>query len=90
MEQLLLNLSILKAKAVNMVNMQYNMIYAATSNNIDGSNYWDDGVDEGWGLWYSENNEHVDKRGGRFKFFMGDTPTGDGTLYFFNLWNKGW
>ena len=21
---------------------------------------------------------------------MGDTPTGDSTLYFFNLWNKGW
>lgn len=78
------------ARASNMVNMQYNMIYAATSNSTDGSNYWDDGVDEGWGLWYSENNEHVDKRGERFTFFMGDTPTGDSTLYFFNLWNKGW
>lgn len=78
------------AREANMVNMQYNMIYAATSNSTDGSNYWDDGVDEGWGLWYSENNEHVDKRGERFTFFMGDTPTGDSTLYFFNLWNKGW
>ena len=81
---------IASARASNMVNMQYNMIYAATSNSTDGSNYWDDGVDEGWGLWYSENNEHVDKRGERFTFFMGDTPTGDSTLYFFNLWNKGW
>lgn len=78
------------AKEANMVNMQYNMIYAATSNSTDGSNYWDDGVDEGWGLWYSENNEHEDKRGERFTFFMGDTPTDDSTLYFFNLWNKGW
>ena len=78
------------AKEANMVNMQYNMIYAATSNSTDGSNYWDDGVDEGWGLWYSENNKHVDKRGERFTFFMGDTPTEDSTLYFFNLLNKGW
>jgi dextranase len=78
------------AKEVNMVNMQYNMIYAATSNNKDGSNYWNDGVDESWGLWYSENNLNVDRRGQRFKFFMSDTPTGDSTLYFFNPRNKGW
>jgi dextranase len=78
------------AKEVNMVNMQYNMIYAATSNNKDGSNYWNYGVDESWGLWYSENNLNVDRRGQRFKFFMSDTPTGDSTLYFFNPRNKGW
>lgn len=83
------------AKQANMTNMQYNMIYAATSNGNDGSNYWDDGVDEGWGLWYSENNPATDSHGNslkdkRFTFNMGDTPTGDSTLYFFNLWNKGW
>ncbi|WP_207652322.1 glycoside hydrolase family 66 protein [Clostridium chromiireducens] len=78
------------AKQANMVNMQYNMIYAATSNSTNGSNYWDDGVHEDWGLWYSENNSNVDKRGQRFTFFMSDTPTGDSTLYFFNPWNKGW
>jgi dextranase len=47
------------AKKANMVNMQYNMIYAATSNNDDESNYWDDGVKEEWGLWYSENNHNI-------------------------------
>ena len=29
--------------------MQYNMIYAATSNNDDGSNYWDDGLKKNGG-----------------------------------------
>lgn len=84
------------AKQANMANMQYNMIYAATGTATDQTYYWDDGVDEGWGLWYSENNESKDKqdnplKGKRFTFDMSEsTSNSEDTLYFFNPWNKGW
>lgn len=71
-----------KAKQVNMVNMAYNMAYAAVSG------YQEDGVKQDWALYFSEDNQ----RGtGHFMFKMADsTPTGITHLYFFDMSNKDW
>ncbi|NLJ19487.1 glycoside hydrolase family 66 protein [Globicatella sulfidifaciens] len=71
-----------EAKQVNMVNMAYNMAYAAVSG------YQEDGVEQDWALYFSEDNP----RGtGHFMFKMADsTPTGITHLYFFDMRNKGW
>jgi dextranase len=71
-----------KAHQVNMVNMAYNMAYAAVSG------YKDDGVKQDWALYYSDNNSSGK---GHFKFKMSDsTPTGITHLYFFDMSNKEW
>ncbi|MFB9324656.1 glycoside hydrolase family 66 protein [Paenibacillus aurantiacus] len=70
-----------QARAVNMVNMAYNMVYAATNG------YDKDNIDYRWGLQWAEG----DKAGQQFSFKMADsTPTGITTLYFFDLQNAGW
>ncbi|MFC5464123.1 glycoside hydrolase family 66 protein [Lederbergia graminis] len=69
------------AKDVNMVNMAYNMIYAATNG------YEEDGVKQEWALYHAEG----DSVGKHFKFQMSDsTPTGITHLYFFDPSNKEW
>ncbi|MGG3573983.1 glycoside hydrolase family 66 protein [Bacillus gobiensis] len=71
-----------EAKDANMVNMAYNMAYAAVTG------YEKDGVKQDWALYYSDNN---DRGEGQFKFKMADeTPTGITHLYFFDMSNKGW
>ncbi|MFC0470651.1 glycoside hydrolase family 66 protein [Halalkalibacter kiskunsagensis] len=70
------------AQDSNMVNMAYNMAYAAVSG------YEDDGVKQEWALYYSDNNDSGE---GHFKFKMADeTPTGITHLYFFDMSNKEW
>lgn len=70
-----------QAKNVNIANMAYNMVYAATNG------YDLDGVDYRWGLNWAEG----DKAGQQFSFKMADhTPTGVTDLYFFDLNNVGW
>ncbi|MCZ8518299.1 MULTISPECIES: glycoside hydrolase family 66 protein [Paenibacillus] len=71
-----------KAKSAGMVNMAYNMVYAATNG------YDKDGVKQDWALYYADDNP----RGtGQFSFKMADsTPTGITHLYFFNMRNKEW
>lgn len=73
---------IANAKQMNMVNMAYNMVYAATTG------YGQDGVNQDWALYYADDNP----RGtGPFSFKMSDsTPTGVTHLYFFNMANEGW
>jgi dextranase len=71
-----------EAQDANMVNMAYNMAYAAVSG------YEDDGVKQEWALYYSDNNDSGE---GHFKFKMADeTPTGITHLYFFDMSNKEW
>lgn len=71
-----------QAKKANMVNMGYNMAYAAT----DG--YEKDGVKQDWALYYADDNPSGE---GHFKFKMADsTPTGITHLYFFDMANKEW
>ncbi|WP_332693537.1 glycoside hydrolase family 66 protein [Halalkalibacter lacteus] len=71
-----------EAHDVNMVNMSYNMAYAAVSG------YEDDGVKQDWALYYSDNNDNGE---GHFQFKMLDeTPTGITHLYFFDMSNKEW
>ncbi|UJF31846.1 glycoside hydrolase family 66 protein [Paenibacillus hexagrammi] len=70
------------AKAVNMVNMEYNMIYGATTG------YDKDGVQQDWALYYADDNPSGT---GQFSFKMADSsPTGVTHLYFFNPANTGW
>ncbi|MFC5464128.1 glycoside hydrolase family 66 protein [Lederbergia graminis] len=70
------------AKAVNMVNMAYNMVYAATNG------YEEDGVKQEWALYFAEDNNRGE---GHFNFKMSDsTPTGITHLFFFDMRNKEW
>ncbi|MGO2696746.1 glycoside hydrolase family 66 protein, partial [Bavariicoccus seileri] len=64
------------AKAKNMTNMSYNMIYAATNN------YAKYGIKDEWGLWYAEDHESGKNKGDRFTFSMGASPTGQSNLFF--------
>ena len=74
-----------EAKNHNMSNMAYNMIYAGTNS------YQEDGVSDEWGLWYAEDHGEVGKRkGDRFTFEMGSSPTGQSHLFFFDLLNEDW
>ncbi|MFC0561573.1 glycoside hydrolase family 66 protein [Halalkalibacter alkalisediminis] len=71
-----------EAQNNNMVNMAYNMAYAAVSG------YEDDGVKQDWALYYSDNNLSGE---GHFKFkMMDETPTGITHLYFFDMSNPEW
>ncbi|KIL46812.1 glycoside hydrolase family 66 protein [Jeotgalibacillus campisalis] len=73
---------IAEAQKANMVNMSYNMAYAAVSG------YENDGVKQDWALYYSDDNPRGE---GHFNFKMSDeTPTGITHLYFFDMSNKGW
>src|SRR5699024_1993391 len=71
-----------KAQEFNMVNMAYNMAYAAVKG------YEDDGVKQEWVLYFADDN---DRGEGHFDFGMGDgSPTGIDKLYFFDMSNKEW
>lgn len=72
------------AKAKNMTNMSYNMIYAATNN------YAKYGIKDEWGLWYAEDHESGKNKGDRFTFSMGASPTGQSNLFFFDIRNPDW
>ncbi|GGH19099.1 glycoside hydrolase family 66 protein [Paenibacillus segetis] len=73
------------AKDRNMVNMSYNMIYAATNN------FAEFGVKDEWGLWYAENHGGPGQvKGDRFTFHMGASPSGQSDLYFFDIQNQEW
>ncbi|WP_286172009.1 glycoside hydrolase family 66 protein [Gracilibacillus phocaeensis] len=65
------------AQAANMVNLPYNMAYAA----VDG--YEEDGVEQDWALYYSNDNDSGE---GHFKFNM----SGSAYLYFFDMSNEDW
>ena len=74
-----------EAKKRNIINMSYNMIYAATNN------YLDYGIKEDWGLWYAGGEENKGRPAGeRFVFKMGDSPSGQNSLYFFDIENPEW
>src|SRR5699024_1578660 len=75
---------ITQAKKMGMVNMSYNMIYAATNN------FADYGIDDRWGLWYAKNQGEDKKQGDRFTFQMGKSPSGQSDLYFFDIENEDW
>lgn len=76
---------IAEAKKRNMINMSYNMIYAATNN------YAEYGVKEEWGLWYAGGEANKGRQAGeRFVFKMGDSPSGQNSLYFFDIENPEW
>lgn len=72
------------AKKNNIINMSYNMIYAATNN------YLDYGIKEEWGLWYANSHGANIKKGDRFTFHMGESPSQQSDLYFFDLTNPDW
>lgn len=72
------------AKKNNIINMSYNMIYAATNN------YSDYGIKEEWGLWYANNHGANIKKGDKFTFHMGESPSHQSDLYFFDLANPDW
>lgn len=65
------------AKEANMVNLPYNMAYAA----VDG--YEEDGVKQEWALYYADDN---DRGTGHFQFSMSATAY----LYFFDMSNSEW
>lgn len=70
-----------EAKKANMVNMAYNMIYAATNG------YEEDGVKKEWAIYHAEG----DLAGQHFNFQMTDSsPTGITHLFFFDPSNKEW
>lgn len=74
-----------KAKNKNMVNMSYNMIYAATNN------YEEYGISDEWGLWYAEDHgERTRRKGDRFTFHMGTSPSRQSDLFFFDIENPDW
>lgn len=74
-----------EAKKRHIINMSYNMIYAATNN------YADYGVKEEWGLWYAGGAGNKDRTvGERFVFKMGHSPSGQDRLYFFDIENPQW
>lgn len=69
-----------QAKKANIVSMSYNMIYAATNN------YQEYGVKADWLLHYAEEHGEKGKHKGEvFSFEMGDSPSGQYTLFFFDL-----
>lgn len=74
-----------EARARNMSNMSYNMIYGATNN------YLEYGIKDAWGLYYAEDHGEEGKHAGdRFTFHMGDSPSGQSDLFFFDIENKDW
>ncbi len=70
----------------NMVNMAYNMIYAATDSLVKGDNEEAKKAQQ-WQLYFAEDN---DRGQGEFSFNMGFSPSGDGHLYFMNPLNEEW
>ena len=74
-----------EAKNKNIVNMSYNMIYAATNN------YEEYGIKDEWGLWYAEDHgERRRQQGDRFTFHMGTSPSRQSDLFFFDIENPEW
>ena len=73
------------AKQENIVNMSYNMVYAATNN------YRKYGIKDEWLLHYAEDHGEAGRRPGDvFTFKMGASPTGQSNLFFFDLDNPEW
>ena len=63
--------------------MAYDMIYAGTDDFVAGDN----NEHKNWQVFFKDDNN----RGtGAFCYKMGDSPTGNGTLYFMNPLNKDW
>ncbi len=74
------------AKEKNMVNMAYNMIYAGTDTFFTDENGEPTPACQ-WQLLFKEGNT---KGKGPFVFTMGDSPSGNGHLYFVNPLNPEW
>lgn len=74
--------SLAAAKERGMVSMAYNMIYAATD-----SFFRENPQAEAWKLHFAPGSS---RGSGEFKFNMGASPSGDGTLYFINPLNVLW
>lgn len=71
------------SKSKNMACMAYDMIYAGTDDFVAGDN----NEHKNWQVFFKDDNN----RGtGAFCYKMGDSPTGNGTLYFMNPLNKDW
>lgn len=74
-----------EARKRHIVNMSYNMIYAATNN------YQEYGISDKWGLWYAGGKGSKGRTPGeRFVFRMGESPSGQDSLYFFDIGNPEW
>ena len=71
------------AKSKNMVNMAYDMIYAGTDEFIAGEN----NEHRNWQVYFKDDNS---SGSGAFYFTMGDSPSGNGHLYFMNPLNTDW
>ena len=74
------------AQKRNMVNMAYNMIYAGTDSfveTVDGK----PGRGSQWQIFFAPDNERGE---GAFSFSMGQSPSGNGNLYFMNPLNPDW
>ncbi len=74
------------AKARNMANMAYNMIYAGTDSFFQDKEGNPTKAND-WKLYFAEDN---DRGKGNFTFYMGTSPSGNGNLYFMNPLNKEW
>lgn len=74
------------AKARNMVNMAYNMIYAGTDSFFNDKEGNPTNANE-WKLYFAKDNDQGE---GNFTFYMGTSPSGNGNLYFLNPLNKEW
>ncbi len=75
-----------KAHSKNMVNMAYNMIYAATDSLV--KNFENTDIDASkWQLFFKEDS---DRGSGEFTFHMGTSPSGNGNLFFMNPLNQEW
>lgn len=75
-----------EAKARNMVNMAYNMIYAGTDTFFTDKDGNPTKAND-WKLHFAENN---DRGEGNFTFYMGTSPSGNGNLFFLNPLNRDW
>lgn len=74
------------AKAANMLNMAYNMIYAGTDTFFADEEGNPTKAND-WKLVFAPDN---DRGSGEFKFHMGTSPSGNGNLYFLNPLNIDW
>ena len=74
------------AKERNMINMAYNMIYAGTDSFVETAD-GKPGKGAAWQLFFAPEN---DRGSGAFSFSMGQSPSGNGNLYFMNPLNPEW
>ena len=75
------------ARKHNMVSMAYNMIYAGTDSFVRDK----DGRPTEYSHWMAYHYaDGPDKKREPFTYHMGDSPSGNGTLYFMNPLNEQW